>query len=327
MSSEQTPEPVVLDLDALEAAARAQIAAMDVMYEIDHGVGGLPDEHFAAYVAWGESSEGSYSHADTVLALIERLRAAEAVTPEKIAAGIKAHHDTLHRNGMGWTDAEDWAEERRDAAAARDVPAAARHRGACEGVADHGGLLARRHPRDPGRCAMSLDDALKRLRSMTAGEAERVYVRAADLREVLEHHAGLRAIVEGPDLAAGSLLGEQIIVTNPGSGRQWAGYGCALAWHPTIVIQDGNGFQRTLPLAWARRAADELQPSPAAKGRWIYGVRDVDGDVYSFHGTWDPSPFDNADDARDAWGHVEGATLVRAWKAEPAALEWEEVSP
>lgn len=172
---------------------------------------------------------------------------------------------------------------------------------------------------------MSLDDALKRLREASA-RPSLTTVSAADLREVLEHHAGLRAIVEGPDIAAGSLLGEQVIVTHPGSGRQWAGYGYAQAWHPTIVIQDGNGFQRTLPLAWARRA-EMPSAEPAAKGRWIYAVRDADGEVYSFHGTWDPSPFDNADDARDVWGHVEGATLVRAWKAEPAALEWEEVSP
>lgn len=66
-----------MDIDALEAQARAQIAAIDVMYEIDRGVGGLPEDHFEAYRTWQSVSAGSYSHADTVLALIERLRAAE----------------------------------------------------------------------------------------------------------------------------------------------------------------------------------------------------------------------------------------------------------
>lgn len=65
-----------LDLDALEAGANAQIAAIDQMDEVGRGVGGMTRPNLAAYMAWQDASDG-YGHADTVLALIKRLRAAE----------------------------------------------------------------------------------------------------------------------------------------------------------------------------------------------------------------------------------------------------------
>lgn len=69
-----------IDLDALEATARTQAAAYSKMLELDGGVGLLGVRHpdmFEDMMAWDGSSEND--HADTVLALIARLREAEAV--------------------------------------------------------------------------------------------------------------------------------------------------------------------------------------------------------------------------------------------------------
>jgi hypothetical protein len=82
-----------LDLDALEATALAQAAAYSKMLELDGGVGLLGVRHpdmFEDMMAWGGSSENE--HADTTLALIARIREAEAENRRLTLQAAESEH-------------------------------------------------------------------------------------------------------------------------------------------------------------------------------------------------------------------------------------------
>lgn len=49
-----------------------------------------------------------------------------------------------------------------------------------------------------------------------------------------------------------ALLGRRVVVTNPHNHSEWRGEGIAIADHPSIVVEQGDGPRVTLPLAWAR---------------------------------------------------------------------------
>ena len=67
-------------------------------------------------------------------------------------------------------------------------------------------------------------------------------------------------------------------------------------------------------------------PAGAGEGRWRFGVIDEDGETYWSRGVWESAheTFSSPDEALEAWGHVDGARVIRHWC--PAPLAWEEHS-
>lgn len=66
-----------------------------------------------------------------------------------------------------------------------------------------------------------------------------------------------------------------------------------------------------------------VPPEGAGEGCWRFGVIDDDGETYWAQGIWEAAheTFSTPDQALSAWGHLDGARVIRRWHPQP--LPWE----